>query len=163
MQSILLALAFYGAALACGDDHGHVLGDGHVHDHAKREFPSVKLTPPSRPLTWGSLNILHTTDSHGWLLGHQKTSFPEPNYSGDFGDFASFVSHMKKLAIKKDVDLLLVDSGDLHDGTGLSDGYPVGGVDAQQSNEFFKQLPYDVLAIGRHSLFSLSQPDFNIY
>ena len=28
------------------------------------------------------------------------------------------------------MDLLLVDSGDLHDGTGLSDGYPPGGIDA---------------------------------
>ncbi|KAJ7905761.1 5'-nucleotidase [Mycena olivaceomarginata] len=55
---------------------------------------------------------------------------------------------MKELALKKDVDLLLVDSGDLHDGTGLSDGYPAGGVDAQQSNEFFRKLPYDVLTIG---------------
>lgn len=33
---------------------------------------------------------------------------------------------------EKDVDLLLVDSGDLHDGTGLSDGFPAGGVDAQE-------------------------------
>ncbi|KAJ6537409.1 Metallo-dependent phosphatase-like protein [Mycena vulgaris] len=147
MQSILLALAFAGAALACGDDHGHAAPGGHREAHARL----------SRLLTRGSFNILHTTDSHGWLLGHQKMSFPEPNYSGDFGDFASFVSHMKELAIKTDVDLLLVDSGDLHDGTGLSDGYPIGGVDAQQSNEFFKQLPYDVLAIGRHSLFPFLQ------
>ncbi|KAF7330521.1 Metallophos domain-containing protein [Mycena venus] len=152
MRSLIL-LVFAGVALACGDDHAHAARDGHVHDHSKREFPSAKLTPPSRPLTWGSLNILHTTDSHGWLLGHQKPSFPEPNYSGDFGDFASFVAHMKELAIKKDVDLLLVDSGDLHDGTGLSDGYPTGGVDAHASNEFFKQLPYDVLAIGNHELY----------
>jgi hypothetical protein len=55
--------------------------------------------------------------------------------SGDLGDFASFVTHMKQIAIvscsyivlslsppntiyeqEKDVDLLLVDSGDLHDG-----------------------------------------------
>jgi 2',3'-cyclic-nucleotide 2'-phosphodiesterase (5'-nucleotidase family) len=145
MQSVLLALVFAGVALACDDDHTHA---GHVHNHAKRKFPAAKLAPPSRPLTWGSLNIIHTTDSHGWLLGHQKTSFPEPNYSADFGDFSSFVTHMKELALKKDVDLLLVDSGDLHDGTGLSDGYPAGGVDAQQSNEFFQNLPYDVLAIG---------------
>ncbi len=108
----------------------------------------------------------------GWLLGHQKTSFPEPNYSGDFGDFASFVSHMKTIALQKDVDLLLVDSGDLHDGTGLSDGFPPGGVDAHavcsllhlcqrnkpltsslQSNQFFKELPYDVLSIGNHELY----------
>ena len=30
------------------------------------------------------------------------------------------------------VDLLLVDSGDLHDGTGLSDGGPPGSVDAHE-------------------------------
>jgi hypothetical protein len=60
---------------------------------------------------------------------------------------------MKELAIEKDVDLLLVDSGDLHDGTGLSDGFPTGGVDAHESNKFFSQLPYDILAIGNHELY----------
>jgi 2',3'-cyclic-nucleotide 2'-phosphodiesterase (5'-nucleotidase family) len=25
---------------------------------------------PMRNLTWGQLNILHTTDTHGWLGGH---------------------------------------------------------------------------------------------
>ncbi|KAF9012621.1 Metallo-dependent phosphatase-like protein [Cyathus striatus] len=135
---------------ACPD---HEERDGHVHEHSKRAVPSAPLTPPSRPLEWGDVNIIHTTDSHGWLLGHQKTSFPEPNYSGDFGDFSSFVAHMKELAIQRDVDLLLVDTGDLHDGTGLSDGFPPGGVDAHDSNQFFKELPYDVLAIGNHELY----------
>ena len=83
--------------------------------------------------------------------------------SGDFGEFSSFVNHMKAIAIvctfltpskisskpinqERDVDLLLVDSGDLHDGvfqivtrnlslnilsgTGLTDEFPPGGVDA---------------------------------
>ncbi|KAI0031972.1 Metallo-dependent phosphatase-like protein [Vararia minispora EC-137] len=126
-----LALAAAAAALvaACpdGHDHEHDAREPHVH---RRAFPSAPLTPPSRPLQWGDVNIIHTTDSHGWLLGHQKASFPEPNYSADFGDFASFVTHMKAIAEEKDVDLLLVDSGDLHDGTGLSDGFPPGGVDA---------------------------------
>ncbi|KAJ7632877.1 Metallo-dependent phosphatase-like protein [Roridomyces roridus] len=150
MKSTFAVLAsLVAVAAACGDDHDHA----HGHVHAKREFPSAPLTRPSRPLQWDSVNIIHTTDSHGWLLGHQKPSFPEPNYSGDFGDFSSFVTHMKELALQKDVDLLLVDSGDLHDGTGLSDGYPTGGVDAHASNEFFKQLPYDLLAIGNHELY----------
>ena len=103
---------------------------------------------PAAPLQWGDINFLHTTDSHGefgprkpwppltphtgWLLGHTKGSQPEPNYSGDFGDFASFVTNMKQMADKKGVDLLLVDSGDLHDGTGISDGFPVGQVDGQE-------------------------------
>ncbi|GJF00129.1 metallo-dependent phosphatase-like protein [Phanerochaete sordida] len=143
-------LALCATALACpGEDHDHA---DHAHVN-KREFPSVPLTPPTRPLTWGDLNIIHTTDTHGWLLGHQKTSFPEPNYSGDFGDFASFVSHMKEIALEKDVDLLLVDSGDLHDGTGLSDGFPAGGVDAHESNKFIAELPYDVMSIGNHELY----------
>ncbi|KAL0564807.1 hypothetical protein V5O48_017229 [Marasmius crinis-equi] len=60
---------------------------------------------------------------------------------------------MKEIALEKDVDLLLVDSGDLHDGTGLSDGFPPGQVDGHASNEFLKQLPYDVMAIGNHELY----------
>ncbi|KAG2142264.1 Metallo-dependent phosphatase-like protein [Suillus bovinus] len=120
---------------------------------AAREYPQVPITPPYRPLVWGDFNVIHTTDTHGWLLGHQKLSFPEPDYSGDLGDFASFVTHMKNIAIEKDVDLLLVDSGDLHDGTGLSDGYPPGGVDAHESNKFLERLPYDVMAIGNHELY----------
>ncbi|KAJ8508200.1 hypothetical protein ONZ45_g9512 [Pleurotus djamor] len=125
--------------------------DDHVHE--KRAIPSSPLTPPHRPLEWGDINILHTTDTHGWLLGHQKASFPEPNYSGDFGDYASFVAHMKKIALKKDVDLLLVDSGDTHDGTGLTDGHPPGGVNSHDSNKYLAQLPYDVMAIGNHELY----------
>jgi hypothetical protein len=184
MKSFTAALALLGlasTAFACGDDHGH------SHDLHKRLAPQAKLTPPTRPLQWGDINVsttsnvlwrflasfsfafrlltpivyelnqltsnvfqvLHTTDSHGWLLGHQKSSFPEPNYSGDFGDFASFVKHMKEIALLRGVDLLLVDSGDLHDGTGLSDGGPVGSVDAHDSNKFFSELPYDLLAIGK--------------
>ena len=104
-------LAFCTAALACPGEEGH----DHVH---KREFPQAPLTPPTKPLQWGDVNVIHTTDSHGWLLGHQKSSFPEPNYryrllcagkrnphsrrvlvSGDFGDFSSFVEHMKQIAL----------------------------------------------------------------
>jgi len=39
---------------------------------------------------------------------------------------ASFIAHMKIIAIERDVDLLLVDSGDLHDGTGLTNGFLPG-------------------------------------
>ncbi|TRM68855.1 Metallo-dependent phosphatase-like protein [Schizophyllum amplum] len=147
MPSVRLALALAVAAqgaFACGGDD---------HSHARRAYPSTKLRPPTRPLEWGDFNVMHTTDTHGWLLGHQKESWPEPNYSGDLGDFASFVAHMKKIAEEKDVDLLLVDSGDLHDGTGISDGFPAGGVDAHDSNEFLKQIPYDIMAIGNHELY----------
>ncbi|KAF7968586.1 hypothetical protein HWV62_30081 [Athelia sp. TMB] len=145
--SALLPLLLAAAVRACGDDHAH------DHGLRKRAYPQVPLTAPTRPLQWGDINIIHTTDSHGWLLGHQKPSFPEPNYSGDFGDFASFVAHMKVLAAEKGVDLLLIDSGDLHDGTGLTDGYPAGGIDAHDANKFVLELPYDVMAIGNHELY----------
>ena len=104
---------------------------GHDHGHMRKRANSP-ITAPTRPLVWGDINFLSTTDTHGWLLGHQEPSEPEPNYSGDFGDFASFVINMKQIADKKGVDLLLVDSGDLHDGTGLSDGFPVGQIDGQE-------------------------------
>ncbi|KAH9018809.1 Metallo-dependent phosphatase-like protein [Lactarius deliciosus] len=153
MRAITFALGL-GAALAFSVGPTGACSEGHhTHEHAQRAQPQVPLTRPSRPLVWGDVNIIHTTDSHGWLLGHQKPSFPEPNFSGDFGDFASFVAHLKKIAIEKDVDMLLVDSGDLHDGTGLSDGFPPGGIDAHDSNKFFSQLPYDVLTIGNHELY----------
>ena len=99
MRSLVLPLVLgclslsTGSARACaGDDHAH------AHVHSKRAFPQIPLPVPTRPLTWGDVNVIHTTDTHGWLLGHQKPSFPEPNYSADFGDFASFVTHMKALA-----------------------------------------------------------------
>ncbi|KAI6029161.1 5'-nucleotidase, partial [Pisolithus microcarpus] len=54
---------------------------------------------------------------------------------------------------QKGVDLLLIGSGDLHDGSGLSDGYAPGAIDAHESNKFVKRFPYDVMAIGNHELY----------
>jgi len=75
---------------ACEDGYAHEARDGRVaHSHARRLQPPAPLTPPLRPLEWGDVNILHTTDTHGWLLGHQKSSFPEPNYR--FASFKPFI------------------------------------------------------------------------
>jgi len=70
--SSFVGLAVLGLAQGCGHDLSH--------GHQPPPPPKVQLTPPTRQLIWGDINIIHTTDSHGWLLGHQKTSFPEPNY-----------------------------------------------------------------------------------
>ena len=79
---------------------------------------------------------------------------------------------MTQKSLEKNVDLLLVDSGDLHDGNGLTDGGPHGSVDAHDANEyvttsltfllfssgsswvsrFLVQVPYDVMAIGKYVL-----------
>lgn len=109
--------------------------------YATQPSPGTALL---RKLTWGDVNIVHTTDIHGWYQGHLHDSEPEPNYSGDFGDFYSFVSHLRRQAKRLGVDLLVVDSGDLHDGAGLSDGFPTGQVDGHVSNEFHSMVRYDM-------------------
>ncbi|KAF8581789.1 hypothetical protein K439DRAFT_1352955 [Ramaria rubella] len=111
------------------------------------------VSQPSKPLVWGDLKLYSLPDTHGWLGGHDKSTPPEPNYSGDLGMFSSFVSHMKAEAERRNVDLLLVDSGDMHDGNGITDGFPDGDVNGHEALELFAQLPYDVLAIGNHELY----------
>lgn len=116
-----------------------------------------------RDLEWGDLNILHSTDIHGWFASHKKWSPPEPNYSGDWGDWASFASKMRIKARDEGRDLLLIDTGDLHDGNGLADGFPPynkdepGGkeaVDGHVSNQIFAMVDYDLLTIGNHELYN---------
>ena len=73
MKNALAALAAvlslgYGPAVACPD--------GEHHQQTRFQAPPTALTLPSRPLVWGELNIIHTTDTHGWLLGHQKVVTP---------------------------------------------------------------------------------------
>lgn len=99
-----------------------------------------------RNLEYGDLNFLHTTDTHGWYLGHlnQKT------YSGDWGDFVSFAHHLKELAHEKGHDLLLIDSGDRHDGNGLSD---ITSPNGARSLPIFIKQDYDLLTLGNHELY----------
>lgn len=65
--------------LALGTGSAVARPDGEHHSQTPFERPHIALTPPSRPLVWGDVNVIHTTDTHGWLLGHQKLSAPEPN------------------------------------------------------------------------------------
>lgn len=79
----------------------------------------------------------------------------EENYGADWGDFVSFAKAMKKQARERNVDLLLIDTGDLHDGAGLSDASASlpNGVNGQLSNPIFEQIDYDLLTIGNHELY----------
>ncbi|EXJ93948.1 hypothetical protein A1O1_02341 [Capronia coronata CBS 617.96] len=126
-------------------DHGLMK----THDLAKRIQPNALVTPaqPIKDLHWGQLNFLHTTDTHGWLAGHLL----DENYSADYGDFADFVQKMKAKADALGVDLLLIDSGDLHDGTGFGDATTPNG---RLTLPIFKKLPYDLLSIGNHELYT---------
>jgi 2',3'-cyclic-nucleotide 2'-phosphodiesterase (5'-nucleotidase family) len=41
-----------------------------VYVHAIQPSAPAPVPAPLRDLTWGQLNFLHTTDTHGWLAGH---------------------------------------------------------------------------------------------
>ncbi|KAF9314729.1 hypothetical protein BG003_003882 [Podila horticola] len=120
----------------------------HVEHIERRSQPGVPTPKPVdlRPLEWGDVNVISTTDTHGWLSGHVK----EAPYSADFGDFASFLSHMREQAVHRRKDLLVVDSGDLHDGNGLSDSTALNG---EVSDPIFAKINYDALAVGNHELY----------
>jgi 2',3'-cyclic-nucleotide 2'-phosphodiesterase (5'-nucleotidase family) len=103
-----IAIALAVQALACDDCYGPQ-NDVVLTRHVRRMQPdaSNSTSGPRAPLEWGQLNVLHTTDTHGWLEGHIK----EKNYGADWGDWISFVKHMRRKAKKLGVDLLLVDTG----------------------------------------------------
>lgn len=54
---------------------------------------------------------------------------------------------MKQTAGNMGVDLLLVDTGDLHDGNGVSDATKQDGT---KSMPIFDEIEYDLLTIGEH-------------
>jgi 2',3'-cyclic-nucleotide 2'-phosphodiesterase (5'-nucleotidase family) len=95
-------------ALACDSCYGPAHNIVQTR-HVRRMQPNAvqPVDGPRSELAWGQLNILHTTDTHGWLEGHLK----EGSYSADWGDFASFVAHMKQKAKALKTDLLLIDTG----------------------------------------------------
>ncbi|KAI9871375.1 MAG: hypothetical protein M1830_002972, partial [Pleopsidium flavum] len=140
-------LAVAASTLACDSCYGpqdHVVHTRNV----RRMQPDAEnaTAQPRAPLAWGELNFLHTTDTHGWLEGHIK----EQNYGADWGDYVSFTRHMRHKAGNLGVDLLLVDTGDLHDGAGLSDATSPNG---RLSNLVFENVDYDLLTIGNHELY----------
>lgn len=158
-------------ASACDNCYGPL--DSLQHSRLSRRMQPEALNATvasTRPLEWGQLNFLHTTDTHGWLEGHLK----EQNYGADWGDFVSFSKHLQQKADYLGVDLLLIDTGeqpcrlmkaipaglvpllihsttgDLHDGNGLSDAETPDGV---LSNPVFENIDYDILTIGNHELY----------
>ncbi|KAJ9644361.1 uncharacterized protein PV06_06298 [Exophiala oligosperma] len=157
LNSLLLLTSLLRPIAGC-EDHdwtSPVLG-GYVdhsmmrrHDLSKRIQPTALKTPAQqiKDLHWGQINFLHTTDTHGWLAGHLL----DENYSADYGDFADFVQKMKAKADRLGVDLLLIDSGDLHDGTGFGDITKPNG---KLTVPIFQRLPYDLLSIGNHELYT---------
>ncbi|KAG1494835.1 hypothetical protein G6F46_008057 [Rhizopus delemar] len=95
-----------------------IQANAHVIDkRQQKDAVNTSKLPKLKPLAWGDVNFIHSTDTHGWLEGHVL----QGSYNGDLGDFYSFVIRMKEKAKKLGKDLFIVDTGDTHDGDGLSD------------------------------------------
>jgi 2',3'-cyclic-nucleotide 2'-phosphodiesterase (5'-nucleotidase family) len=107
---------------------------------------------PMRDLVWGRLNVLHTTDTHGWHGGHLQ----ESQYSADWGDYVSFAEHMHRSADNRGVDLLLVDTGDRVEGNGLYDASSPKG---QYYYDIYREQHVDIICTGNHELYIASTAD----
>jgi len=92
------------------------------------------------------VNIIHITDVHGWVNGHPH----EPNLDADFGDFTSFIEHLKANAQKNGEEFFLFDTGDILEGTGYSDASTPRG---QYLLPIVQSVyNYDGMTMGNHDL-----------
>ncbi|KNC82535.1 hypothetical protein SARC_05183 [Sphaeroforma arctica JP610] len=91
------------------------------------------------------VNILQTTDIHGWITGHRH----QPTYNCDIGDVYSFTTHMRELANNRNSSFMMFDSGDLIEGTGISDATEMHGLYIFKT---LTHLNYDGLAVGNHDV-----------
>jgi 2',3'-cyclic-nucleotide 2'-phosphodiesterase (5'-nucleotidase family) len=104
--------------------------------------------------------IFHTNDSfyltlsfillcvvHGRIDGHRESEILDLKIS----DYYNFLTHMKANAKKNEI-VLAFDSGDLAQGSGLSDAtVPYGSF----LFEMFKELPIDAQTIGKTFIFMI--------
>lgn len=81
-KSLLGAVLAASAALACDSCTGEQ--DVVQVRNVRRSQPGTPqaVSDPRGPLSWGQMNFLHTTDTHGWLEGHLKLQ----NYGADWGE-----------------------------------------------------------------------------
>ncbi|KAF2857568.1 hypothetical protein K470DRAFT_260689, partial [Piedraia hortae CBS 480.64] len=121
---------------------------------ALAEQPSAQppVRAPLRELPWGQLNVLHTTDTHGWHAGHLQ----EPQYGADWGDYVSFAHHLQKRADEDGSDVLLVDTGDRVEGNGLYDASSPKG---KYTFDILKEQRIDVMTPGNHELYIQATSD----
>lgn len=113
---------------------------------AMQPSAAAPVAAPMWPLQWGQLNILHTTDTHGWHGGHLQ----ESQYSADWGDYISFAHHMRAAADARGADLLLVDTGDRVEGNGLYDASTPKG---RFTYDVYREQDVDLICTGNHELY----------
>lgn len=92
-----------------------------------------------------SFIVLHTTDIHGWIYGHRHIE----GLDADAGDLQSLVEHLHKETAQNGTRLFMFDTGDLIEGTGLSDATAVHG---QYIFDIMQSVEYDAWTIGNHDV-----------
>lgn len=73
-----------------------------------------------------------------------------PSFSADWGDYISFSQHMRKLADDKGADLLLIDTGDRIEGSGIYDSSAPKGL---YQYDIYAQQKVDLISTGNHELY----------
>ncbi|QUC17598.1 uncharacterized protein UV8b_01839 [Ustilaginoidea virens] len=122
---------------------------------ASQPGAAAPVPAPMRDLTWGQLNFLHTTDTHGWIGGHLL----EPQYSADWGDYVSFSQHLKRRADDRGADLLVVDTGDRVEGNGLYDASTPKGLFYY---DLWAEQHVDLICTGNHELYQAATADVEV-
>ncbi len=106
-----------------------------------RTEPAAEVAPPKAPEPL-KLTLIGTNDVHGWAAA-QSEQFP--NGEIRFGGLAAFSSYVKALRAENPGGVVLVDAGDMFQGTlvsNLSEGSVIISI--------FNALGYDAAAIGNH-------------
>ena len=117
-------------------------------------------------LNWKDINIVHITDVHSYVSGHRHGEatvssgwgdswglVPSAVQDADYADLLSFIEHMKDTARSLGKDLWIVNTGDVVDGTGISNLTPVNGANLLP---LLQALPFDAVTIGNHELYKSS-------
>ncbi|KAH6960444.1 hypothetical protein HG530_008301 [Fusarium avenaceum] len=120
--------------------------------HAAQPGAMAPVPGPMRNLTWGQINFIHTTDTHGWIGGH----FQEPQYSADWGDYISFTKHMRQQADDAGADVLVIDTGDRVEGNGLYDASTPKGL---FQYDIYAEADVDIICTGNHELYKAYSAD----
>ncbi|KAK2944693.1 putative 5' nucleotidase family protein [Blattamonas nauphoetae] len=107
-------------------------------------FLALSLGEPTDNYGGVTVTILHTTDIHGWIYGHRH----QPNLNADAGDLYNFIYHRKKNKASNEI-VLAFDTGDMIEGTGLSDYNGTRGIEIFN---IMKDIPYDGLVNGNHDI-----------
>ena len=93
------------------------------------------------------VHVVQVGDVHGWLYGHWDDS-----RLGDLGDLLSYYQNVEKnISANPDAAVILVNGGDICDGTGLSN---VPSPQCSVVANFISRVPFDLATVGEHDLAS---------